>query len=51
MSLVDVLKKLQEKNISIALDGEQLKINAAKGAMTAELMQLLKQHKAIFDGI
>ncbi|NRB37084.1 MAG: amino acid adenylation domain-containing protein [Pseudomonadales bacterium] len=45
MSLVDVLKKLQEKNISISLDGDQLKVNAAKGAMTKELMQLLKQNK------
>ena len=46
MSLVDVLKLLKQHKIQISLEDGQLKVNAAKGAMTKELMLILKEHKA-----
>ena len=45
MSLVDVLKLLKQHKIQISLENDQLKVNAAKGAMTKELMLILKENK------
>lgn len=48
MTLIEVLKLLSQHKIQISLDEsnhEQLKISAAKGAMTKEIMQLLKARK------
>ncbi len=47
MRLNDLIKRLNDNNIHISLTGDdQLKVTAAKGAMTPELMQLMKAHKA-----
>jgi len=41
-----LLKTCVEKGIKISLQDENLKINAAKGSMTADLASALKHHKA-----
>jgi len=45
MRLLEVLTLLQQNNIQISLENEQLKVSAAKGAMTKELMLILKENK------
>jgi hypothetical protein len=49
MNLLDILKLLSQNNIQIGLgtgiESDQLKVTAAKGAMTKELMQVLKDNK------
>ena len=46
MSLNDVLATLQQRGIKLGLDGDQLKIRAAKEAMTPDIKQLLLENKA-----
>ena len=46
MSLTELLKLLQQHQIQIGLNGDELKVSAAKGVMTPALMQLLKDNKA-----
>src|SRR5690554_1427348 len=45
MSLHAVLALLAEHNIRLSLENEQLKVNAAKGAVTPEILGQLKAHK------
>src|SRR5690554_406607 len=45
MSLHAVLALLAEHNIRLSLENEQLKVNAAKGAVTPEILSQLKAHK------
>ena len=46
MSTYDYLSKLRSQDIIITLDGEKLKINAPKGALSPELKTELGQRKA-----
>ncbi len=52
MTLQEVLAVLSQNNIKLGLDGDQLKIRAAKGAITAEIKTLLVENKpALLDWI
>ncbi|BDU21543.1 non-ribosomal peptide synthetase [Dyella sp. GSA-30] len=46
MNIDLLLKTLQERDVSVALDGDSLVIKAPKGAVTTELQQLLRECKA-----
>ncbi len=45
MTLVELLSELRSRGIAIAADGGQLRVSAAKGAMTPELQAQLRAHK------
>ena len=45
MTLIELLQLLDRHGISIACDGDSLKISAPKGALSAELKQALSMHK------
>lgn len=45
--LTRLLEELSSLGIAVAADGAQLKLNAPKGALTADLQQRLMQHKAV----
>ena len=46
MSVAELLARLRHANIDLKLDGEKLSVNAPKGAITAELRELLFGNKA-----
>lgn len=46
MSVFEILELLQEKQINVFVEGKALKIDAPKGAMTAEFLELLKENKS-----
>lgn len=46
MQVEQLLELLTQHNIKVGLEGEQLKIRAAKGALTSEIKQALSAHKA-----
>ena len=46
MSVAELLVRLRHANIDLKLDGEKLSVNAPKGAITAELRELLSDNKA-----
>ncbi|MBT2748499.1 MULTISPECIES: non-ribosomal peptide synthetase [unclassified Lysobacter] len=46
MTPQDVLARLRESNISVHASAGELVVRAARGVMTAELLALLKEHKA-----
>lgn len=45
MNAVTLLNELAQQDIRLWLDGEQLRYSAPDGAMTPEVIQLLRQHK------
>ena len=45
MTLPRLLDTLRAKDIVLILNGQTLRYNAPKGAMTAELLQDISQHK------
>jgi amino acid adenylation domain-containing protein len=45
MTLMDLLQLLGNQGISLACDGDNLKVSAPKGALTAEIKQALASHK------
>jgi len=45
MTLQELLGLLQQNGIRLALEGQQMKVRAAKGALTDEIKALLVQHK------
>ncbi|MEO1049763.1 MAG: amino acid adenylation domain-containing protein [Bacteroidota bacterium] len=46
MKTIDLLARLKKLNIKLRVEEGNLKINAPKGALTAELQSALKEHKA-----
>lgn len=46
MSLDSVLAQLNERNITLKADNGELGVRAAKGAVTPDILALLRQHKA-----
>ncbi|AJQ94154.1 non-ribosomal peptide synthetase [Gynuella sunshinyii] len=46
MNMFDLLAKLHQQHIKVTAEDGQLKLDAPKGAMTPELLQQIKDHKA-----
>ncbi|HEY9032466.1 MAG TPA: amino acid adenylation domain-containing protein, partial [Pseudomonadales bacterium] len=45
MNLTELLQLLRQNNIRLSLENDQLKVNAAKGSVTPDIMALLKDNK------
>ena len=45
MTVVEVFHTIQARDIRLMVDGDQLRYDAPAGAVTAEVMTLLRQHK------
>jgi tubulysin polyketide synthase-like protein len=46
MTAVEVLQTLQARDIQLMVEGDQLRYDAPEGAITEEMLTLLRQHKA-----
>lgn len=46
MTLTELLKRLAELDIQLDIDGDRLRVNAARGALDSNLSAALAQHKA-----
>jgi hypothetical protein len=46
MTAVEVLHTLQARDIQLTADGNQLRYDAPESSLTAEVLTLLRQHKA-----